>query len=257
MPYKDPEKQKEAQKRYEEQREKRYTTWLFIFYEDSAPSDWKSVLSELQVRFWVSPVHDRDVWTASDEKKNPEHKEGKLKKPHRHGIVQFEHSRTLAEVQDVIRVLNGPTNIKRCEDLSASVRYLIHKDDSAKAQYDRDDVLCFGGADPEALDSVGKAERYIELNRMRRFIREHDIVDLYRFVDYCDECESRWARLLDDSCIYPIERYIGSRRAAKKDGSYRSDPISGEIDADSFPERVADIAVDPSTGEVVGMSEHE
>lgn len=254
MPYADPEKRKEviraSKRKYEQSREKRYTTWMCIFYEDSAPADWRNMLSEMQVRMWVSPSHDRDVWRDSDEKKDPEHKAGTFKKAHRHAIVQFEHSRTMEDAWRILGTLKGPKNIKRVEDLSASVRYLIHKDDPGKAQYAPEDVLTFGGADPEALDSIGKAERYIELGRMRHFIREHDICDFYAFYDYCDQCESRWAHLLDDSCTYVIERYIGSRRAAKKDGTYK-DPMDGDLDADEFPPEVADIEVDPKTGEVI------
>ena len=84
MPYKDKDKEREAKKRYEEKRKKqngeRHKAWMLVFYPDSAPPEWRDLLSELHMKVWVSPLHDNDKWTAADEKKDPKHKAGTAKR---------------------------------------------------------------------------------------------------------------------------------------------------------------------------------
>ncbi len=216
MPYTDKNKQREAQKRYEEKRKVanglRYRCWTLIFYPDSAPEEWRDMLAEKHVPMWVSPLHDRDVWTKADEKKNSQHVVGERKKPHYHLIVQYD---SVVNVNTCLRdfaCLNGPQNVEHVESLTSMVRYLVHADDPDKAQYERADVLTFGGADKDIVEQLGTHERHEALKAMRRFIREHGIVNYCDFVDYCDECEATWAHLLDDNSCYTIQNYIKSMR---------------------------------------------
>lgn len=97
------------------------------------------------------------------------------------------------------------------------VRYLCHLDDPDKAQYDRADVITFGGADIDIVEQLGSHERHEALRAMRVFIRDNGIVDFCDFVDYCDECEAAWSALLDDNSSYVIEKYIKSRRYKMQD----------------------------------------
>lgn len=47
MPYADPDKQREAKRRYEqEKRKQRRTNWMLVFYEDQCP-EWRDELDEL------------------------------------------------------------------------------------------------------------------------------------------------------------------------------------------------------------------
>lgn len=67
MPYKDKEKQREAQRKWEKENRgagKRHKVWMFIFYPDTAEVGWRDECDELGLPFLVSPLHDRDVWTA-------------------------------------------------------------------------------------------------------------------------------------------------------------------------------------------------
>ena len=90
MRYADPEKNREAQRKYEQgKRGERRTNWMLVFYEDQCP-EWRDELDELGLRMVVSPLHDADTWTARDEKKNPKHKAGKVKEPHRHLIAMYD-----------------------------------------------------------------------------------------------------------------------------------------------------------------------
>lgn len=221
MPYKDPEKQKEARKKYEEKRKKqngeRHKVWTLIFYPDSAPAEWRDLLADKHLKVWVSPIHDRDAWTEADERKDKAHKAGTLKKPHYHLIAQYEVQEDRAGFLADFSELNGPQSVKAVKSLISMVRYLVHADDPDKAQYDKADVLTFGGAELDLVEQLGTHERHEALKAMRAFIREKNITDFCDFVDYCDECEITWAHLLDDNSSYVIEKYIKSRRYKLRD----------------------------------------
>ena len=70
MPYKDPEKKKQWEKE-NRGRGSRHRVWMFVFYPESADPDWREIADELGLPFCVSPLHDKDFWTARDERKNP------------------------------------------------------------------------------------------------------------------------------------------------------------------------------------------
>ena len=62
MPYKDKEKQREAQRKWEKENRgagKRHKVWMFIFYPDTAEVGWRDECDELGLPFLVSPLHDR------------------------------------------------------------------------------------------------------------------------------------------------------------------------------------------------------
>ena len=218
MPYKDPEKKKEADKRADAKRKakngERHKVWTGIFYPDSAPpeDEWREAMSQMHTKIWVSPLHDKDVWTKADERKNPAHKAGTFKKAHYHYIDEYEVQVDLQTFLDDFAFLNGGHNVKYVRSLRSMVRYLCHLDDPDKAPYKREDVLTFGGADFDIVEQLGSHERHEALRAMRVFIRDNGIVDFCDFVDYCDECEQAWAALLDDNSSYVIEKYIKSRR---------------------------------------------
>ena len=104
MPYADPDKQREAKRRYEqEKRKQRRTNWMLVFYEDQCP-EWRDELDELGMRTLVSPSHDADEWTARDEKKNPKHKAGTLKEPHRHLLAMYDNPVSYDQVVKAVQI---------------------------------------------------------------------------------------------------------------------------------------------------------
>ena len=79
MPYKDPEKQREAQRRYEEKNRKgkQRTIWWAYLYEDSAPENFLDLMRESGME-GLAMKHDRDVTAA-----------GEVKEAHWHVVVRF------------------------------------------------------------------------------------------------------------------------------------------------------------------------
>lgn len=212
MAYKDKNKQREAQRAWEQKnraRGSRHKLWMGVFYEESA-GFWREELAELGVPCVVSPVHDSDVWTKADEAKNPEHVAGTLKKPHRHFLADYPNPVDYETVCDDFSFLNTK-NIKYAKSQPAMARYLVHKDNPDKAQYSSDGVLEFCGAN--WLDWCAMStDLHGQMKQMRVFIREHHVTEFCDFQDWCDANNDEWSRLLDLSCSWAIGNYIDRYR---------------------------------------------
>lgn len=220
MPYKDPEKAKAAKKKWDQEHRngKRHQVWIAIFYPEDNPN-WEQELCELCVPTLVSPLHDKDVWTALDERRNPEHKEGALKKPHRHIVAEYPGVVSYEDFKSDFDFLGGEGGglhaIKFARSKSASTLYLAHETAECKKQgkhpYDPAEVLEFCGANyldwRTPLDDL-----HGQMKAMRAFIREWNITEFNDFVDWCDENNEDWARLLDVKCAWAIGNYIDRQR---------------------------------------------
>lgn len=220
MPYKDKEKQKAAKAKWEKENRAagtRHKVWTIIFYEESAPY-WRDELSELGIECVVSPLHDADVWTESDEKKNPEHKAGELKKPHYHLLADYVNPASYKEVAEDFAFLNSK-NIKYAKSKKAMALYLCHLKDPQKAQYSPDGITEFGGANwrdwCSQIDDLHSMMR-----EMRKFIKENCVTEFVDFQDWCDENNEEWSRALDLHCAWAIGNYI-TRLRGKIEAQYR------------------------------------
>ena len=52
----------------------------------------KEPICKRSIKKYAYILHDKDIYTEEDEKKNPEHKAGTLKEPHWHICLQFKDS---------------------------------------------------------------------------------------------------------------------------------------------------------------------
>lgn len=217
MPYKDPEKQREAQRKYEEKRRgKRHKAWMCVFYEDSSPN-WHDGLDEQGVATCVSPVHDQDRWTKHDQAKNPEHRAGDGKVPHRHLLSEFEHAVSYEDFKAFLEDAGiKSTNIKYAKSVRGMARYLTHMDSPDKARYSDDEVSEFGGASWREWCERSEDDHAM-MQAMREFIAVNEITDFWAFQFWCDQNQPEWSRLLDRKC-YGIDRFVGSVRAWVKAG---------------------------------------
>lgn len=213
MPYKDRDRQREAQRKYEESRRgKRHKAWTWIMYDESSP-DWKEGLESIHVACLVSPLHNLDRWTRRDERKNPKCKEGKPKKPHRHGLAEFEQPITFEEfMQAMDEASISTTNVKWVRSVRAMSRYLTHMDSPDKARYSDDEVTELSGA--SWAEMTERAEDFHAILReMREFIVFNEVTDLWQFQMWTDEQpDLTWSRALDAK-VYGIEKFISSFRA--------------------------------------------
>lgn len=213
MPYKDPEKAREAKRKWEQEnrgRGKRHRVWMFIFYENTAADGWRDEAEELGLPFCVSPLHDMDVWTKADERKNPKHKAGEKKEAHYHGLVEYPQPVDYETVKDDFAFL-GTHSIKYAKSKASMALYLTHEKCKDKAQYDPSGVLEFGGADWRDWCSELEDVHAMMLE-MRDFIRENNFTEFADFQDWCDANNDIWSRALDLRCAWAIGNYIDRYR---------------------------------------------
>lgn len=213
MPYKDKEKQREAQRKWEKENRgagKRHKVWMGIFYPDTAEDGWRDECDELGLSFLVSPLHDRDVWTAADERRNPDHIEGKKKEPHYHFLAEYPQPVDYATVKEDFAFLHTHS-IKYAKSKASIALYLTHERCDDKAHYDSRDVLEFGGANWH--DWCGELEDvHAIMLEMRAFIVERNVTEFDLFQLWCDENNDTWSRALDLKCSWAIGNFIERRR---------------------------------------------
>lgn len=191
-------------------RGKRHRVWMFVFYPESADQDWRELADELGLPFCVSPLHDQDTWTAKDERKNPKHKAGELKKPHYHGLADYPQPVDYETVKNDFAFL-GTESIKYAKSKASMALYLCHVGSKDKAAYDPAEVLEFGGANWH--DWCSELENvHAMMKDMRDFIKENNVTEFDLFQDWCDANNDTWSRALDLKCAWAIGNYIDKRR---------------------------------------------
>lgn len=149
---------------------------------------------------YAAVQHDKDYWTEEDEKKNPEHKKGEIKKAHFHVVI---------------RCANATWSTALCKDLGIeekfceqarnvdnALQYLIHYNDTDKAQYTLDDV--FGTMKPKLVESINKVEKSEgeKVVELIEFIDNHEgYLSIKEFATYCAK-NGYWAEFRRSGAIF-------------------------------------------------------
>lgn len=180
----------------------RARVWTFITYPESLPDDYEEIIEErLTIPFVMSPLHDKDV-----------NKDGTPKKAHYHNMVMFTNVKSYKQVVDMVRVL-GAGHCDQVHSTQAMVRYFIHADQKDKAQYLKEDIKCFNGANLETLFEKNDKEIYMNLNDMMSVIDERGFTEFAQFVDFTrKEMFSEWFPLVCGQYAYFLMNYIKSKR---------------------------------------------
>lgn len=189
------EAQKEAGRKYDQKRKgSRRANWAFLVYPESANESWIDILGTMCIPCFVSPLHDKDTWTAYDEQENEKHKQGEPKKAHYHVMFMFSSAKTYDQVMELVSKVGG-TSAVPIEDSKAYARYLCHLGQRNKAIYDRDLVLQFGGADyAEMIEGTG--DKVKAIMEMETFIEEQGITSYRVLSKYARENRPDWYRVL-------------------------------------------------------------
>lgn len=184
------------------QGDNRFRNWTFVVYPDSAPDNWQSILNELHVECYISPLHT-DL--------NPDDSE---KKPHWHCALCFEGKKSYSQVCDMIAPLNC-TVPKSINSLRGMLRYFCHLDNPEKVQYSPSDVVCLSGADyfdGIKLASDDRRNRSIVF----QIIREGDVRYYCDLIDILEDTDSELLELVCRN-TFLFSGYIKDRRYKFKD----------------------------------------
>lgn len=179
----------------------RSRTWAFIIYEESAPEDWLEVLGDLRIPAAVSPIHDSDVWTSADERRNPEHVAGALKKPHRHVVLYYGSKKSAGQVLADLSEL-GVRHVERVHETLSYNRYLCHLDDPDKAQYSTDDLIRLNGASCDVERPLTAEQRRHIKSDITQFVRENGVTEYAELVFWCLDNRPDWAAVAMSETIY-------------------------------------------------------
>lgn len=142
--------------------------WAFVLYPESAPPDWKQILQQTGLRFAVSPLHDKDFNADEHEKK-----------PHWHVIACWDGPTTFAAVKAITDKLSAP-GPQALNSVKGYYRYLTHKDNPEKYQYDEMEIQHLGGFDPADYIEWTRSELEAFKRQIIRIIRD---ADLFEYAD--------------------------------------------------------------------------
>lgn len=175
---------------------KRY--WAFVLYPESAPIDWLEKLQLKGVSCAISPLHDKDI--------NPT---GEPKKPHYHIVLAYGNPTTYNNVKALTEELNCPIPIP-LESCRGYYRYLTHKDNPEKYQYDEKDIQTLNAFDvTNILTNSEIAMLKIEIQKL---IRENKIVEYADLMNILLDSElyELWNVASNNTVFF--DRYIQSGR---------------------------------------------
>lgn len=150
---------------------KRY--WAMILYPESAPNDWRDKLRDSGIQCAVSPLHDKDV-----------NADNTPKKPHYHIILCYEGPTTFKNVNSLCESLNQPIP-QPLEQLRGYYRYLVHKDNPEKYQYDETQITSINGFDVSNYLDLTNNQIIAILKQLTIFIEDNNIYeysDLIKFL---------------------------------------------------------------------------
>lgn len=118
-----------------------------------APNDWQDQLQNTGLAFVVSPLHYLDV--------NPD---GKPKKPHWHIIISWGNTTTYRSARAISETILHCPRPQMLKAVEGMYRYLTHKDNPEKHQYD-EIPRCFNGWE-RPLDNVAITELKREIRKL-------------------------------------------------------------------------------------------
>lgn len=173
-----------------------------IIYPDSAPENFKELLSDLKMQALLSPLHDKDV--------NPD---GEPKKPHYHVILVFDGPQTEKRAKELLAEVGAIDYVEPLNSLTGMARYLCHLDNPEKHQYDQSEVMEFGGISYlEMIDRVG--DNLQVLVNIYDFIEERDIYSYRQLIQEIKD-KREWFRVATQNNTLAISTYLRSRQWEK------------------------------------------
>lgn len=190
----------------------RFWNWGTILYEESMAKNYREIIEEICVQTAISPLHDKDKWTEEDEKENPEHKAGELKKAHYHVVFHFDSTKSYEQAKEICDKL-GAVSPKAISSLPGAVQYLWHMNNLDKEQYNKEDCQVFNGFQIEKyLPDMDWFEAYCQLID---YIEENDITHYSQLQRYIRKDKPELFKTTV-SKSYAIVNYLKSRTHEKK-----------------------------------------
>lgn len=219
--------------------------WAFVCYPDSLPTDWLDVLQQTGLPLCISPLHDKDLDPT-----------GTPKKPHYHVILNYEGPTSAAVVKALVTgKLNAP-DPQPLESIRGYYRYLTHKDNPEKYQYDERDIKTINGFNISNFIELTRAETTKIKSEIQALIREQKIIEYADLLDYLLDSEMFTELDVAQSNTMLFNTYIRSRRHKPEQKTGKTvfvDAETGEI-LDS-PAQSREVKGEPSGEQSLPLTE--
>lgn len=203
----------------------RYRVWTFILYPESMNDNFYDILDGetnprreiANVPFVLSPLHDKDI---AGEGKG--YDGTKFKKPHYHAMIMFSNVKTYKQVSEMVSCLTvkgtSPIHVSMVHSTQAMVRYFIHADHKDKAQYQKEDIKAFNGADVDDLYEKNDQEINGILKKIIETIEDNDITEYSDLVKLCLDPEyfNDWFSLVSGKYQFFLFNYLKSKHFKQK-----------------------------------------
>lgn len=155
-----------------------------ILYPDSTTYDSDNVIKALaneHLTFAVSPIHDKDV-----------EEDGSPKKGHYHLLLAYSSATTLNNIYRWFKYCGMPESelhaVRVCASGVGYYRYLTHKDNPEKAQYNDNDIRVFNDSDElfkkfskTASDKIDDLVRIFQIVDKLNTISFHSLIQFLMF----------------------------------------------------------------------------
>ena len=192
--------------------------WAFVLYPESAPADWKEQLQLSGLMGAISPLHDKDI--------NPT---GEPKKAHYHVILTYSGPTSYNVVKALTDSLNQPIP-QALEQVRGYYRYLTHKDNPEKAQYDEREIKTINGFNIADFSELTRSEITQIKKSLQLLIRQCGITEYAELMDYLQDEEMNVEYEVASNNTYFFDKYIASRRnRPMRSKTVKCDPETGEV----------------------------
>lgn len=175
-----------------------------VIYPESAPKNFKDIISDWHIEAFLSPLHDKDI-----------NANGEPKKPHYHLLVKFQGLKSDDQVKSMFAEVNG-VGLEKVKSYIGMARYLCHLDNPEKSQYNKSNVLCFGGLD--YFETIERSADVLQIIKdMSLFVLENDIFTLSQLFRYAyTEGKDDWIRILTMKSTLWFTALVKSNQYEKK-----------------------------------------
>jgi plasmid replication protein len=172
-----------------------------ILYPDSSSYNTDKIIlamAEEHLTFAVSPIHDRDVDIN-----------GSPKKRHYHLLLAYSSATTLNNIRGWLNACGMPESelhsVRVCASGVGYFRYLTHKDNPEKTQYDVNDIRVFNDSD-ELFKKFSKtaSEKIDDLARIFQIVDELNTISFHKLIQYLMLNERDLFKLLTSSSALAI-----------------------------------------------------
>ena len=197
--------------------------WAFVCYPESLPPDWIEILKQSGLQCAISPLHDKDI--------NPDNTP---KKPHYHVILVYAGPTTYNNVATFTASVNG-TIPQPLEQVRGYYRYLTHKDNPEKAQYDEKDIITLNGFDIREFVELTKAEILKTKREIQQFIIDNEIFEYAALMDCLLNLSTasddllNWYDVASSNTLF-FSNYIKSRRYGSQGGIHAGGDLRSEAE---------------------------